>query len=93
MGDAVLGEDLGTERRAHEGDQLVAVLEMVLLTDRLSVPADHILGQRVGEVVPVLGVERAQVPVLDLLDLVDVTHGRHCNTAGLDRIESGHEIH
>ena len=46
-----------------------------------AVVADDVLGERVGELVPVLGVERAQVPVLDLLDVVDVTHGRHCSTS------------
>ena len=53
---------------------VVAVGEVVLLAERLAVVADDVLGQRVGELVPVLGVERAQVAVLDPLDVVDVTH-------------------
>jgi hypothetical protein len=38
----------------------------------ISVSADDVLGHRCGEVVPVLGVHRAQVPILDLLDCFDI---------------------
>src|SRR5207248_8496934 len=53
VSDAMLGEDLWAKGVAHEGDQLVPVREVMLLADRLPVPADHVLGQRGGEVIPV----------------------------------------
>ena len=43
-----------------------------LLTEGGSVVRGDVLGQRVGEVVPVLGVQCAQVPVLDLFDGFDI---------------------
>ncbi len=63
------------EMPVGEARQLLGVL-----ADRCVVVADDILGERVGELVPVLGVKSAQVPVFHSLDLVDVTHGRHCST-------------
>ena len=45
-----------------------------VLAEGFAVVADHVLGEGVGELVPVLGVERAQIPVLDPLNVFDVTH-------------------
>jgi hypothetical protein len=56
----------------HVLDQVSAVGEVQLRTDRRSVVGLDVLGQRVGEVVPVLGVQRTQIPVLDLFDRFDV---------------------
>ena len=79
----VLGEDRRRHGRAHELDQVVTVGEVVLLAQRGSVPADDVLGEGVGEIVPVLGVQRPQIAVFhpfDRLDRFQICHARHCNT-------------
>ena len=49
-------------------------MKWCVFAEGFAVVADHVLGQRVGELVPVLRVERAQIPVLDSLNLLDITH-------------------
>src|SRR4051794_31668170 len=74
MGDPVFGEHVCGHGRAHELDQRVAVGETVFLTERTAVVTGDVLGQRVREVVPVLGVQCPQVPVLHPLDVIDIAH-------------------
>ena len=60
------------QRRAHVLDEVGAVGEVVFFAHRRPVVADDILGERVGEVVPVLGVERTQIAVFDQFYRSDV---------------------
>jgi penicillin-binding protein 2 len=57
MRHAVLGDHVGGHRLAHECHQRSAVGEVVLFAEGLAIVADDVVGERVGELVPVLGVE------------------------------------
>jgi len=72
MGDAMLGDHVRSERRAHVLDEIGPVGEVVFFAHRRAVVADDILGERVGEVVPMLGVEGTQIAVLDQFYRCDV---------------------
>src|SRR5690606_12977097 len=69
---AVLGDDVRVQGVAQEGNERLPRLELQILAVGGGRLGDH----GVGELVPVLGVQAAQVAVLEPADGVDVGEGR-----------------
>ena len=72
MGHPVLGDDVRPSDVRMYSTRSARLVKCSSFTDRRPVVGLDVLGQRVGEVVPVLGVQRAQIAVFDLLDGFDV---------------------